>query len=55
MYNQTSVLRTMEGILGLNPLTQFDAAAETMFGSFSLRSDPEPFTAETPRVAQAAR
>lgn len=55
MYNQTSVLRTIEGILGLHPLTQFDAAAETMFGSFTLRPGAEPFNAESPRAAQASR
>jgi DNA-binding beta-propeller fold protein YncE len=54
MYNQTSVLRTIEGILGLYPLTQFDAAAETMFGSFALRPDTTPFDAESPRVLHAA-
>jgi DNA-binding beta-propeller fold protein YncE/phospholipase C len=55
MYNQTGVLRTIEGILGLHPLTQFDAAAETMFGSFSLRPDPAPFDAEPPHAAQAVK
>jgi hypothetical protein len=55
MYNQTSVLRTIEGILGLHPLTQFDAAAETMFGSFSLRPNPAPFDAESSRGSQAAQ
>ena len=36
MYNQTSVLRTMELILGLRPMTQFDAASRPMWAAFQL-------------------
>ncbi len=35
MYNTTSVLRTMELILHLHPMTHFDAAARPMIASFS--------------------
>ncbi|HLK64212.1 MAG TPA: bifunctional YncE family protein/alkaline phosphatase family protein [Bryobacteraceae bacterium] len=35
MYTTSSFVRTMELILGLNPMTQFDAAATPMFASFS--------------------
>ena len=35
MYNQTSVLRTMEMILGLRPMTHFDAGARPMFAHAS--------------------
>lgn len=55
MYNQTSILRTMEGILGLRPMTQFDAAAVTMFGSFKLEPDATPYTAEKPRISLTER
>jgi DNA-binding beta-propeller fold protein YncE len=55
MYNQTSILRTMEGILGLRPMTQFDAAAVTMFGSFKLQPDATPYTVEKPRISLTDR
>ena len=35
MYNQTSVLRTIELILGLKPLTVYDAGATPMFDAFA--------------------
>ncbi len=49
MYNQTSVLRTMELIVGLRPLTHFDAAARPMFGSFSQKADTRPYTVIPPQ------
>ncbi len=49
MYNTTSVLRTMELILGLKPMTQFDAASRPMSSSFQARPDPAAYAAETPR------
>ncbi len=51
MYNQTSVLRTMELILGLRPMTQFDAASRPLTGAFSATPNPAPYTAETPRIS----
>jgi YVTN family beta-propeller protein len=51
MYNTTSVLRTIELILGLNPMTQFDAAARPMQSAFQATADPAPYAAERPRVA----
>jgi YVTN family beta-propeller protein len=51
MYNQTSVLRTIEGILGLRPMTHFDAAARPMFGSFRRDADIQPYTAIAPKVS----
>jgi hypothetical protein len=51
MYNTTSVLRTIELILGLNPMTQFDAGARPMHAAFKATPDPAPYTAEKPRVA----
>ena len=44
-YNQTSVLRTMELILGLPPLSQHDAAAVPMDECFTEKPDFAPFTA----------
>lgn len=51
MYNQTSVLRTMEMIVGLRPLTHFDAAAHPMFGSFSRQPDGRPYTVIQPKIS----
>lgn len=43
MYSTSSMLRTMELILGLRPLTQFDAAAAPMDRSFQARPDFRPY------------
>jgi YVTN family beta-propeller protein len=51
MYNQASVLRTMELILGLHPLTTYDAGARPMFSVFANSATPQPYTlqkAQTP-------
>ncbi len=45
MYNQVGVLRTIELILGLRPMTHFDASAKALFGSFSAKADNTAFTA----------
>ena len=50
MYNTASMLRTMELILGLRPMTQFDAAARPMSAAFQATADPAPYEAEKPRV-----
>jgi len=39
------MLRTMELILGLQPMSQFDAAATPMFHSFQAKADFEPYDA----------
>jgi hypothetical protein len=39
------MLRTMELILGLKPMTQFDAAATPMFASFQGTPDTRPYAA----------
>jgi len=39
MYSTSSMLRTMELILGLKPMSQFDAAALPMFNSFQNKPD----------------
>ncbi|SPE41178.1 40-residue YVTN family beta-propeller repeat protein [Candidatus Sulfopaludibacter sp. SbA3] len=51
MYNTTSMLRTIELILGLRPMTQFDAAARPMAASFQKAPDLAPYTVEQPRVS----
>jgi DNA-binding beta-propeller fold protein YncE len=45
LYSTSSMLRTMELILGLEPMTQFDAAATPMFASFQATPDTRPYTA----------
>ncbi|MEY4385956.1 MAG: hypothetical protein RLY20_1239 [Verrucomicrobiota bacterium] len=44
-YNQTSLIRTMELILGLPPMNQLDATATPMFDCFTNVADLTPFTA----------
>ena len=55
MYNQTSVLRTMELIVGLRPLTHFDAAARPMFGSFAQQPDTRSYTVIQPKRSLTER
>ncbi len=45
MYTTSSMLRTMELILGMQPMTQYDAAATAMWRSFTGSADARPFTA----------
>ena len=45
MYNTTSVLRTMELILHLRPMTHFDAGARPMIASFSQQPSPVAYQA----------
>jgi DNA-binding beta-propeller fold protein YncE len=49
-YNQTSLLRTMELILGLPPMNQMDATATPMFDCFTAQPDFSPYTAVTNNV-----
>ena len=44
-YNQTSVVHTMERILGLPPLNQMDAQSPLMTACFGAKPDLTPFTA----------
>lgn len=43
MYSTSSMLRTMELILGLQPMSQFDAAALPMYHSFTEKPDLTPY------------
>ena len=50
-YNTTSILRTMEQILGLPPMNQFDATATPMFDCFTETPDFTPFVSLPNNVA----
>jgi DNA-binding beta-propeller fold protein YncE len=50
LYSTSSLLRTMELILGLKPMSQFDAAATPMYASFQAKADLTPYEHETPDV-----
>lgn len=50
LYSTCSMLRTMELILGLPPMSQFDAAALPMFDCFQGTPDLTPYRAEANRV-----
>jgi len=43
MYSTSSALRTMELILGLKPMSQFDAAARPMANAFQAKPDLTPY------------
>ena len=49
-YNQTSLLRTMELMLGLPPMNQFDATATPLFDCFTNTPDYTAYTAVTNKV-----
>lgn len=49
-YSTVAMLRTIELILGLPPLSQYDAAARPMFESFTDTPDLRPYTHVPPRI-----
>jgi len=55
MYNTTSMLRTMELILHLRPMTHFDAGARPMIASFTQQASTAPYQAEKPRISLEER
>jgi hypothetical protein len=55
MYNQASVLRTMELLLGLRPMTQFDAAARPMAAAFTSTPDARPYQSVEPTRSRTER
>ncbi|MGI9073978.1 MAG: bifunctional YncE family protein/alkaline phosphatase family protein [Bryobacteraceae bacterium] len=55
MYNQTGVLRTMELIVGLRPLTHFDAGARPMFATFGQQADVRSYTVIQPKISLTDR
>ena len=55
LYSSTSMLRTMELILGLKPMSQFDAAARPMFNAFQAKREMRCYTALPSRVSLTDR
>jgi DNA-binding beta-propeller fold protein YncE len=55
LYSTSSMLRTMELILGLKPMSQFDAAARPMYHSFQTKADLRPYTHLVPDTDLKAR
>jgi len=51
LYTTASMLRTMEQIVGMGPLTQFDAQAPTMTGTFTKHPDLTTYAAVRPQYA----
>ena len=50
MYSTCSMVRTMELILGLPPLSQYDAAATPMFACFTPEPNTDSYTALPPQI-----
>lgn len=50
MYSTSGFLRTMELILGLPPMSQYDAAAIPLFECFTAKPDFTPYTAVKPLI-----
>ena len=50
MYSTSSMLRTIELILGLKPMSQYDAAATPMFAAFRAAPDLTPYTGLPARI-----
>ena len=50
LYSTASMLRTMELILGVPPMSQYDAAATPMFAAFSTNANLTPYVVESPRI-----
>lgn len=50
MYSTSSLLRTIELILGLPPMSQYDAAATPMWRCFTSSTDQSPFVSLPPNV-----
>jgi len=55
LYTTASMIRTMELILGLPPMTQYDAAATPMFNCFQKTCQITPYVVLTPAVNLLAK
>lgn len=55
LYSTSSMLRTIELILGLKPMSQFDAGARPMFNSFQTAADLRPYQHKPANVDLDAR
>jgi YVTN family beta-propeller protein len=51
MYSTSGMLRTMELILGLPPMSQYDAAATPMYNAFQATAMTSPFVHIAPRIS----
>jgi hypothetical protein len=50
LYSTSSMVRSMELLLGLPPMSQYDAAAMPMYASFGTTPSITPFTAIPPKI-----
>lgn len=50
MYSTSGMLRTIELILGMPPMSQYDAAAEPMWRCFNKIADKKPFVSIKPNI-----
>jgi len=50
LYTTSGVLRTIELVLGLPPMSQYDAAATPAFAAFATKPNPAPYTTRSARV-----
>ncbi len=50
VYTTSSILRTIELLLGLPPMSQYDAAATPMYNAFGTTADLTPYTAIQPLI-----
>ncbi len=55
MYTGSGMLRTMELILGIPPMSQYDAAATPMYNAFTDKADLKPFKLLPARVSLTER
>src|SRR6202022_239775 len=50
LYSTSAMLRTIELLLGLPPMTQYDAAALPMYNSFGTKPDLSPYQAVPAKI-----
>lgn len=55
LYTTASMVRTMELILGLPPMTQYDGGATAMFTCFDQNASSEPYEVKFPKVDLEAK
>jgi hypothetical protein len=55
MYSTSSILRTIELILGLSPMSQYDAQAAPLYAAFTDQTNLSPFSARPAQVNLEAR
>ena len=51
LYTTSGILRTMELILGLPPMSQYDADATPLYGALESRAVTTPYVRRDPRVS----